>query len=61
MIMDWLDSIIGQLPPYIPNNSTAYYAEYYAIIKYIIAGVVLIFMMTCFYRVLIAMFGKWVR
>lgn len=61
MIMDWLDTIIGQLPQYVPNGSSQYYAEYYAIIKYIIAGVILIFMVNCFYRVLIAMFGKWVR
>lgn len=61
MIMDWLDTIIGQLPEYVPSGSSQYYAQYYAIIKYIIAGVILIFMVNCFYRVLIAMFGKWVR
>lgn len=61
MIMDLLDSIIGTLPSYVSPQSSNYYTEYYAIIKYIIAGVILIFMVNCFYRVLVAMFGKWVR
>lgn len=61
MIMSWLDEIIGTLPSYIPSGSSQYYAEYYSIVKYMIAGVVLIFMLTCFYRVLIALFGRWVR
>lgn len=61
MIMQWLDTIIGELPQHYDYNSALYYSEYYAIVQYIIAGVILIFMVSCFYRVLIAMFGKWVR
>ena len=61
MIIQWLDTIIGALPEYVNAQSPTYYTQYYAIIRYIIAGVVLIFMMTCFYRVLIALFGGWIR
>lgn len=59
MIMDFLDTLIGTLPPYYSGSST--YTEYYAIIKYIIAGMILIMMVSLVYRLFVAIFGRWIR
>lgn len=56
MIIDLLDQIIGTLPIY---GSQSY--NQYEIVRYVIAGVVLIFMLTLVYRVFIAIFGRWLR
>ena len=58
MIMQWLDTLIGALPSYYTQQNPD---QYYAIIKYIIAGIVLIFMISFVYRLFIAIFGRWVR
>lgn len=59
MIMTWLDTLIGTLPSYASQQINP--DQYYAIIKYIIAGIVLIFMISFVYRLFIAIFGRWVR
>lgn len=56
MIIDALDQIIGTLPVYGVQNQNQY-----EIVRYVIAGVVLIFMLTLVYRLFIAIFGKWLR
>lgn len=56
MIIDLLDQIIGALPVYGVQNTNQY-----EIVRYVIAGVVLIFLMSLFYKLLIAIFGRWVR
>lgn len=56
MIIDLLDQIIGTLPIYGSQSSNQY-----EIVRYVIAGVVLIFMLTLVYRVFIAIFGRWLR
>lgn len=56
MIIDLLDQIIGVLPVYGVQNYNQY-----EIVRYVIAGVVLIFLMSLFYKLLIAIFGRWVR
>lgn len=56
MIIDALDQIIGTLPIYGVQNQNQY-----EIVRYVIAGVVLIFMLTLVYRLFIAIFGKWLR
>lgn len=59
MIMTWLDTLIGTLPSYSSQQINP--DQYYAIIKYIIAGIVLIFMISFVYRLFIAIFGRWIR
>lgn len=58
MIVGWLDSILGTLPSYAtaqdPNN-------YYSIIRYVIAGVVLLFLISAVYRLFFAIFGRWTK
>lgn len=58
MIVDWLDQILGSLPAYstAQNPST-----YYEIIRYVIAGVVLLFMISAVYRLFFAIFGRWTK
>ena len=56
MIIDALNQIIGTLPIYGVQNQNQY-----EIVRYVIAGVVLIFMLTLVYRLLIAIFGRWLR
>lgn len=56
MIIDYLDQIIGALPVY---GSSGY--NQYEIVRYVIAGVVLIFMLSLVYRLFIAIFGRWVK
>lgn len=56
MIIDALNTIIGTLPIY----GTSGYNQY-EIVRYVIAGVVLIFMLSLMYRFLVAVFGRWVR
>lgn len=62
MIMDLLDQIIGPLPYYYNNaQQTGYNQYYYQIVEYVIAGVVLLFMLSLMYRFFIAVFGRWLR
>lgn len=56
MIIDALDQIIGALPVYGMQNYNQY-----EIVRYVIAGVVLIFMLTLVYRLFISIFGRWLR
>lgn len=56
MIIDALNTIIGTLPIYGVQNQNQY-----EIVRYVIAGVVLIFMLSLMYRFLVAVFGRWVR
>lgn len=56
MIIDALDQIIGALPVYGVQNYNQY-----EIVRYVIAGVVLIFMLTLVYRLFISIFGRWMR
>lgn len=58
MIVDMLDQIIGALPSYATAQNPT---EYYSIIRYIIAGVVLIFLLSMMYRLFVAIFGRWLR
>lgn len=57
MIIQWLDAIIGTLPTYTTSSSS----EYYAIVRYIIAGVVLLFLISAVYRLFFAIFGRWTK
>lgn len=59
MIIQWLDQLIGALPAYTSQNVNP--SEYYAIVRYCIAGIVLIFLISFVYRLFIAIFGRWVR
>lgn len=56
MIIDALDQIIGSLPIYGVQNYNQY-----EIVRYVIAGVVLIFMLSMVYKLFIAIFGRWLR
>lgn len=56
MIIDALDQIIGTLPIYGVQNYNQY-----EIVRYVIAGVVLIFMLSMVYKLFIAIFGRWLR
>lgn len=58
MIISWLDSILGALPTYsTAQNPTTYYE----IVRYVIAGGVLMFMISAVYRLFFAIFGRWFR
>lgn len=57
-IQSILDQILGTVPSYATAQSPT---EYYYIIRYMIAGVVLIMMLSLVYRMFIAIFGRWVR
>lgn len=59
MIMNFLDTIIGQLPAY--SSQQVNPAEYYAIIRYMIAGVVLLFELALVYKLLSSIFGGWLK
>lgn len=59
MIVNWLDHILGTLPSYSTGQINV--SEYYSIVRYIIAGIVLIFLISFVYRLFIAIFGKWIR
>lgn len=59
MIIQWLDQLIGALPAYTSQSVNP--SEYYAIVRYCIAGIVLIFLISFVYRLFIAIFGRWVR
>lgn len=58
MIIQWLDQIIGTLPPYSTAQDPS---NYYSIIRYMIAGVVLLFLISLVYRLFLSIFGKWLR
>lgn len=58
MIIGWLDSIIGALPTY---SSAQNPNTYYEIVRYVIAGGVLMFMISAVYRLFFAVFGRWFR
>lgn len=51
MIIQWLNTIIGTLPTYGTG------ANQYEIVRYVIAGVVLIFMVSLVYRMIQSIFG----
>lgn len=51
MIINWLNTIIGTLPTYGTTNTNQY-----EIVRYVIAGVVLIFMISLVYRMIYTIF-----
>ena len=62
MIINFLQSLIGAVPYYYNNAQQSGYNEhYYDIIQYIIAGMILIMLVSLVYRLLVAVFGRWVR
>lgn len=58
MIIGWLDTIIGSLPTYATAQDPT---RYYEIIRYIIAGGVLMFLISAVYRLFFAIFGRWTK
>lgn len=56
MIIGWLDQIIGDLP-----EITSNYNYNYEIVRYVIAGVVLIFMLSLVYRMIYTIFFGFAR
>ena len=58
MIISFLDTIIGTLPSY---SSAQNPSTYYEIVRYVIAGGVLMFLISAVYRLFFAIFGKWTR
>lgn len=62
MIINFLQSLIGTVPYYYNSAQQSGYNEhYYDIIQYIIAGMILIMLVSLVYRLLVAVFGRWVR
>lgn len=61
MIIQFLDTLIGALPIYYSSQQSGYYDHYYDIIRYIIAGMILLMMVSLVYRLLVAVFGRWLR
>lgn len=51
MIINWLDTLIGTLPVYGVQN-----VNQYEIVRYVIAGVILIFMISLVYRMINSIF-----
>lgn len=51
MIISWLDTLIGTLPVYGVQN-----VNQYEIVRYVIAGVILIFMISLVYRMINTIF-----
>lgn len=58
MIIGWLDTIIGSLPSYSTSSNPS---TYYEIVRYVIGGGVLMFMISAVYRLFFAIFGRWFR
>lgn len=58
MITSLLDQILGTCPSYATAQNPT---EYYYIIRYVIAGVVLLMLLSLVYRMFVAIFGRWVR
>lgn len=56
MIIQFLNELLGPLPTYATAQDPT---NYYAIIRYVIAGVVLLFLISFVYRMFIAIFGRW--
>lgn len=56
MIVNFLDQLLGPLPTYATAQDPT---NYYAIVRYVIAGVVLIFLISAVYRLFVAIFGRW--
>lgn len=54
MILTYLDNILGQVPAYSNYGS-------YEIVRYVIGGVILIFMVSLVYRMILTLFGGWSR
>ena len=50
MIVQWLDNLIGTLPSYGTGTNQ------YEIVRYVIAGVILIFMVSLVYRMIQSIF-----
>ena len=61
MIIQFLQSLIGNVPYYYTTQQSGYYEHYYDIIQYIIAGMILIMLVSLVYRLLVAVFGRWLR
>ena len=61
MIINFLQSLIGSVPMYYSSQQSGYYVHYYDIIQYIIAGMILIMLVSLVYRLLVAVFGRWIR
>lgn len=59
MIINLLDQIIGTLPSYVSQQTDP--SQYYAIVRYVIAGCVLMFLLSLMYRFFVAVFGRWIR
>lgn len=58
MIVGWLDTIIGSLPTYSTAQDPT---RYYEIVRYVIAGGVLMFLISAVYRLFFAIFGRWTK
>lgn len=58
MIVGWLDTILGSLPQYATAQNPT---DYYSIVRYVIAGVVLLFLISAVYRLFFAIFGRWTK
>lgn len=54
MILQYLDSILGNVPQY-SNVQT------YEIVRYVLGGILLIFMVSLVYRMILTLFGGWSR
>lgn len=54
MILQYLDSILGNVPQYSNIQS-------YEIVRYVLGGILLIFMVSLVYRMILTLFGGWSR
>lgn len=54
MILDYLDTILGSVPSYSQYGN-------YDIVRYVLGGIVLIFMVSLVYRMILTLFGGWSR
>ena len=62
MIIQFLQTLIGDVPQYYGSSQqSGYYEHYYDIIQYILAGMILIMLVSLVYRLLVAVFGRWIR
>lgn len=52
MLLSYLDNILGEVPTYTNYGS-------YEIIRYILGGIILIFMVSLVYRLILSIFGGW--
>lgn len=54
MILSYLDTILGNVPAYSQYTN-------YEIVRYVLGGVILIFMVSLVYRLILVLFGGWSR